>query len=75
MSYYRLPNQKSTTDIDEFTKAWDALVLPLATALNVTVISFDPGICVVDKERVAGPSVTLPVWLVERIIKLKETPK
>jgi hypothetical protein len=72
MSSYRLPDGKITSDVDAWSKTWEDLSLKVEKALDVSVTAFDPGMQIRPNDSQLGGSCTIPMWLVQRIVKVTE---
>jgi hypothetical protein len=62
--YYRLPDGNTTTSYDGWIGAWNSLIEPLESLTGLTHFAFDPNVAFTTK---SGETVTLPVWLLQRI--------
>lgn len=65
---FRLPNRKTTEDIEEFDKAWNAIIERLEWKYSLKVIGFYPGFTVQDAEGPSNATAHIPMWLAERMI-------
>lgn len=62
--YYKMPvTGKTTTDFDEYFKAWHDLALPVENAFDVKLAGYGSDFLFMDN---FGQTVTLPVWFVKR---------
>lgn len=72
MSSYRLPGGECTSDVNAWSNTWEKLIHKIEQTLQVSVISFDPGMQVRPAGSEFGPATTLPMWIVQRIVNLAD---
>ena len=58
--------------IKEYCDGWDNVIHPLEKILDVTVSSYNPSISFYPKGEINSPSVQMPLWVVEKILKLQK---
>lgn len=69
MSEYTLPDGATTTNEEQYVREWQSTAHRIERALDVTVISSNPGFQIADKD---GAVTSVPIWLVRKIIGITE---
>lgn len=69
MSKYTLPDGATTTNEVQYIREWQSTAQRIERALDVTVISSNPGFQIADKD---GAVTSIPMWLVSKIIGITE---
>ena len=69
MSEYTLPDGATTTNEEQYVREWQSTAQRIERALDVTVISSNPGFQIADKD---GAVTSVPIWLVRKIIGITE---
>ena len=70
---YRFPGGNITTSVARYVRGWNALVKPVARALECDVIGFNPGIHLISKGASVGFQIAVSVT--ERIKALIDVNK
>lgn len=69
MSEYTLPDGSTTKNEVQYVREWQSTAHRIERALDVTVISWNPGFQIADKD---GAVTSVPMWLVRKIIGITE---
>jgi hypothetical protein len=68
MTTRRLPNGTYTENADIYCDAWENEVLKPLEALGYRIMGFDPGVLVADAYNPSTSAVSLPMWVVRKIL-------
>ena len=67
--FYKLPNNSITEDSRFYCDSWEEIGKIISKKYNCDIIGYDPGVIVCPKGRYMNASVSLPMWLVNEMIK------
>lgn len=68
--HYALPDYSTTTtDIDEYIAAWQAMAKPIEDAMGLHLIGYDPEFLFAEMnpQRPGIKTVSMPVWFAKRL--------